>query len=340
MSRRGVLFGLVVAGLLAAGLFVVVLVRSSESRPVTGDLVAYGCKEQKNPWYAICTVRSDGAEMHRLTDGLATTDAAWSPDGRLLAFTHHETGEEFQRFTEDDLYVLEVEGGGVRQVTVQRPGESSFDPAWSPTGDELAFLRSDDVASDSPARFGRLAVVSVEEGQARLVGGRDLVADPDWSPDGREIAVALPTLKPEVPTLRNTDIYAVDVATGRRRALVETPNAFETSPAWSPDGSRLAFARWRSTTQFDGEASIHVMRSDGSGEREVLAHRHYASGPFNLSWSPDGTELAFETSPSVLCLAISVLVVDTGKVRPLTTCSRPRESAVAPTWQPAPEQAD
>jgi len=339
MSRRRVRIATAaIVSVLGVTLAAFALVGGGQQAVAEGDLIAFSCKEQGNPWYAVCLMRSDGSERRILTERVAATDPAWSPDGRQIALTWHETGSEFQRFTEDDISVMDVDGSNVRQVTTQRPGESSFDPAWSPDGGVLAFLRSGEVASESPMRLGRLSVASVDGASIRSLGGSALVADPEWSPDGREIAITVPTVRAEVPTVRNADIHVVDVATGRRRALVTTPDVFESSPAWSPDGSRLAFARWRPATQFDGKASIHVVGRNGSGERLVLAHQHYASGPVNLSWSPNGEELAFETSPSVLCSAISVVTVDTGAVRRLTTCARVSESVLSPAWQPSAER--
>jgi Tol biopolymer transport system component len=339
MSRRGLV--VVSAGaVIAAAVAVQLLVRGDDATPVEGDLIAFGCRERGNPWYAVCVVHSDGSERRRLTQHAAVTDPAWSPDGRRLALTWHETGSEYQRFTEDDIYVMEGDGDSLRPVTTQRPGESSFDPTWSPEASHVAYLRSSEVASESPTRFGRLTTAEEDGSNVRPLGANGLVADPEWSPDGREIAIVVPTLRSDVPTVTNTDVYIVDVATGRRRALVASPDVFESSPAWSPDGSQVAFARWRPATQFDGKASIHVVGRDGSGARQVLAHQHYAAGAFNLSWSPDGTELAFETSPSALCVAISVVAVETGAVRPLTTCTRAFESTVSPSWQPDPRPAD
>ena len=117
--------------------------------------------------------------------------------------------------------------------------------------------------------------------------------------------------------------------------MTRTAHLFEEAPAWSPDGSRIAFARLTFQTQFDGKEGIYVVNRDGSGERLVLAHRHFADGPYSLTWSPDGRTIAFETSPARECTAISLVEIESGAVRALTSCARQSESAVAPAWQPA-----
>jgi len=76
------------------------------------------------------------------------------------------------------------------------------------------------------------------------------------------------------------------------------------------------------------------MNRDGTGLELVLRHQHFARAPLGLAWSPDGRTIAFETSPTIECTAISLVEVESGAVRPLTSCTRPRESAVSPAWQP------
>ncbi len=63
--------------------------------------------------------------------------------------------------------------------------------------------------------------------------------------------------------------------------------------------------------------------------------QHFADGPYSVAWSPDGRMIAFETSSTIGCTSISVVDVDGGAPRALTTCTRPVESTVSPAWQPA-----
>ena len=132
----------------------------------------------------------------------------------------------------------------------------------------------------------------------------------------------------------NQDLYVVDAAGGEPRRLTRTPRLYETTPAWSPDGSRIAFTRWTNLGQSDGKSVVYIINRDGTGERLILAKRYFGHYPFSLAWSPDGRTLAFETSPNRFCTAISLITVDTRAVRPLTSCERQRESTASPAWQP------
>jgi Tol biopolymer transport system component len=336
MSRRSVV------AVAAAVVLVIVLVGSAlllsrdSDAAATGDLIAYSCKEQNNAWYAICVVRVEGTDAKRLTHRVPTTDPSWSPDGERIAFTLHETDGEYAQSTQDDIVVMDSDGSDQRQVTSDAAGQSSFRPTWSPDGEQIAFLRSDAVFVSSPIRYGDLFVVNVDGSEETRVTRGKLVSGPAWSPDGRLIAMAVGTRGKDVPLVSNTDIYVVDVAGRAPKRLTDTPSVFESAPAWSPDGSQIAFARWRYQTSFDGKGAIFVMKADGSGQRRVLSPRHFATGPYSLTWSPDGRSLGFETSSMLGCTSISTVDLKTNSVRATTSCKKPREASVAPSWQPAP----
>lgn len=143
-----------------------------------------------------------------------------------------------------------------------------------------------------------------------------------------------------MPTATTSGFYLLDVSTGDVLRVTRTPHVFETAPTWSPDGSRIAFARSTLTSEFDGAEEIYAVNRDGTGERLVVENRHFASSPYSLAWAPDGRSIAIETSSTIGCTSISLVAVGGGTVRPLTTCTKPSESSLAPAWQPRPTREE
>ncbi len=69
------------------------------------------------------------------------------------------------------------------------------------------------------------------------------------------------------------------------RNLTPKPVGTYATPAWSPDGRKLAFVSDR-----DGNSEVYVMNADGSGQRNLTRNAAFDADP---SWSPDGRKLAF-----------------------------------------------
>lgn len=336
VTRRRLVLALSIGLAVAAFVVAVALRLADDGAPAgEGHLVAYGCKERKNPWYAICVVDTDGSEPRRLTRELATTDPKWSPDGRRIAFTRNEeiSPAGSTTFTSDDVFVMDADGGHLEPLTSDRAGRSFGQPAWSPDGASIVYVDGQSVPSTVQSRYGALVIMNADGSERRrLTEGPD--TDPDWSPAGRAIVFRRGE-DISSGTEANDDLYVLDLETRQLRRLTDTgPLVFEAAPAWSPDGLRIAFMRVTNSTDFDGRATIHVTNADGSGERLLLAHKLFADAPYSLAWSPDGRSLAFETSSTFGCTSISILDVASGATRPLTTCARPREATVAPDWQP------
>ena len=331
--RLPYLLGIAAAGALAAAAvaFLVLFAFRGESERARGDRIAYSCKEPKNPWYAICVVRTDGSGTERVLRHVAATNPKWSPDGRRIAFTRREdVGGEYTKFSEDDVFVMDADGTDLRQLTPDRAGIHAGQPAWSPDGRSLVFVRGASVPSALVVRPGSLFVMNADGSDMRRLTRNWLDAGPAWSPDGREIVFN----RSRSFTSPSRGIWTMSAVGGRPRELTHTASFLDGAPAWSPDGTRIAFVRLTRESQNDGNAAIYVMSRDGRHLRLVVRQRLFSFFSYGLAWSPDGRTIAFETSPSRLCTAIALVDVTSGRIRPLTACTRPRESALAPSWQP------
>ena len=110
----------------------------------------------------------------------------------------------------------------------------------------------------------------------------DTIGAPALSPDGRRVAV-------EVAPTGNMDISVVDAEQATR---VTSDPATDRFPLWSPDGARIAHARYRA-----GRTAEYATPSTGSGPEELLAE---AAPPvvFNgpTDWSRDGKFLLFDVN--------------------------------------------
>ena len=104
-------------------------------------------------------------------------------------------------------------------------------------------------------------------------------------------------------------------------------------PAWSPDGSRLAFVV-QDTDHPEG--SIWTANADGSGAALLSAGgTECPVGLFHPAWSPDGTKLAVVCYPGGADLnSIAVLDLATKSIRQLATFTSPEVLDNAPTWSP------
>lgn len=92
--------------------------------------------------------------------------------------------------------------------------------------------------------------------------------------------------EPNGPTrIVPASVYVMNADGSDARTLANRPLAFDASPAWSPDGSRMAFE-----STLDGKRAIWVMQADGQGLRRLTEG---SGSDFAPAWSPDSSRIAF-----------------------------------------------
>ena len=223
-----------------------------------------------------------------------------SPDGRWVAYTVRETNWDDNAY-ETEIWLADASGAGSpRQLTNGK--KSSLSPAWSPDGSRMAFVsdRTDkrQIYLISPAGGEADALTSVEDG----------VTSFGWAPDGRTLAYTATEPKPAAmkdrekkygefevvdQEYRMTHLFTIDVATRATRTL--TSGAFTVgSFQWSPDGKSIVFDhRVNGSPASGGSADISIVTVADASVRPLVTQEGPDSQPV---WSPDGTQIAFETA--------------------------------------------
>jgi TolB protein len=206
-------------------------------------------------------VKADGSGLKTLLDRpAADQQAAYSPDGRLIAFASDQSGAR-------QIYTAKADGRNPAAVTGFTDGSWVLDPAWSPDGSRIAFTRI--VAGNTD-----VYVIGADgTGLARLTD--DLAVDhhPAWSPDGATIAFS---------TTRdgNGEVYTMS-ADGSNQTAFTACLLHCFSPAWAPGGHALAYQRG---------SDLVIQPLAGGTPVQAAQNLDQFAKP---AWSRDGSELVF-----------------------------------------------
>jgi Tol biopolymer transport system component/TolB-like protein/Tfp pilus assembly protein PilF len=235
----------------------------------------------------------DGSNVRKITDAPGWDAApanSWSPDGTQVLLLSDRGGNEH-------IYLMNIEPYAPKSVAASIESDQPQDPSYSPDGRQIVYLWKNELRTfDTASQTDRFVVKTSAAG------------NPTFSPDGGRILF-------QDRIDENTEICSVNVDGSGFINLSQSASR-DMAPAYSPDGTRIAFAANRAwgTTTFE----IYVMNADGSEQRLVYGDRAMSAG---VTWSRDGQSLVFANDREegrIGNFELFSINVDGGTVRRLT----------------------
>lgn len=251
----------------------------------------------------------DGQQSIQLTsspDG--ESQPQWSPDGKYLSFVSARQGA-----TAAQIWLLDRRGGEGKQLTTLKGDLQEY--LWSPDGKKIALaIQSTDSTGipkskqPHPYVLDRYHFKQDVEGYLQkkrthlyvfdvatkkldtLTRGDYNESSPVWSPDGQFLAF-VSNRTPEPDKNENSDIWVMEAKPKAAIKQITTWTGSESSPAWSPDGTQIAYFRSNSATYTIYDQNVLAVVSKDGGEPNVLST--VLDRPVsNLRWTKDGQSIA------------------------------------------------
>jgi tricorn protease len=288
-------------------------------------LFASGRNAYTNRYNQLFTVPLEGGHPSQLPIPHAFK-ATYSPNGAYIAYTPlYEAFNQWKNYrggTATRIWIYNTADHSVQQIPQPSDRSNDTDPMW--IGD-LVYFRSDrngefnlfsfDPATEAVEQLTShddFPIVNASAGAGRIAyeqAGRIHLFDPGAGGSTSvplRIATDLVEVRPRYATgnrfIRNAtvspsaaraafefrgEIVTVPRKKGDYRNLTNSPGVHERNPAWSPDGTRIAYF-----SDASGEYALHVAPQDGKGDAVdyVLDGAGFYENP---RWSPDGTKISY-----------------------------------------------
>jgi Tol biopolymer transport system component len=235
-------------------------------------------------------MRADGSDIRQITnerEGACQPD--WSPDGQKIVYVS-PCPKKQETYQGSSLFVVDL-NNKVRSALPVTPG-GDFEPAWSPAGKHIAFTSLRD-------GYMEIYMINLDNNQfIRLTKAQSIIGgvyahQPAWNPYGSQISYVL--VRQGLSQIWVTTDGDVNMDKPNTQLVQSGNRLLDSLPAWSPDGKFIVFNQ----TNFDGTAPYKLlsMRYEDRATRQAVPINIEPLPVVNVSFSPDGQWLAFESWP-------------------------------------------
>ncbi|MEU9995411.1 hypothetical protein [Streptomyces sp. NPDC050848] len=276
-----------------------------------------------------------------------TERQSYTPDGRRIVVSRFQGDPETGRI--EKIWLTDADGSNPTLVPLAGRGDKDWDtdPAFSPDGRFLAFARTSPGGVGSASGPSRILIADARTGalvgQVRPPAGQNGGdAQPTWSSDGKTLAFTRNQVIDGGGGNKHIWTVPADALDRQRNLSAElcpgSCQVIDDSPAFSPDGKRLAFNRKDGGGRVNQRNSVLVTDLTSGGCQVLLptgrsgdpdgCRREVpdtsATGPFqarDVAWSPDASRLVFSSRRELAVNspeALSTVEIATGAVTSLT----------------------
>jgi len=258
-------------------------------RPVVGRIAFTSYRNDVTSKGDIYLMNPDGSNLTRLTSGADDERMpAWSWNNQQIAYVRNRPAN-FQSLP--DVYVVNFNGTGGHWLSPVADGLVKTEPAWSPDGTRIVVTRGG-------AYLGWVDVVTGQYHDFQTRAGSLVGSHGSYSKDGSRIVFS------------QTNNISVMSANGSGiTKLIGAPGLAFFAPAYSPDGTKIAFV-----SDMSGPTLLYVMNADGTGVTPLTS----TSGDKTPSWSPDGKKIAFARMQGGSLVQVWSINADGSNLAPLT----------------------